>query len=94
MNHKLSLGIDLGTSNSAVALADVDGGPAEIVELTQILGPNQIGESRTLPSALYIPHPEEFSKDAFPLPWKTAGGDGAIIGTFARDHRALFQTAS
>ncbi len=89
MNHQFSLGIDLGTSNSAIAMADVDGGPAEIIELTQILGPNQIGEKPTLPSALYIPHPKEFPKDAFPLPWQTAGGDGAIIGHFARDHGAL-----
>ena len=34
MNHQFSLGIDLGTSNSAIAMADVDGGRAEIIELT------------------------------------------------------------
>jgi molecular chaperone DnaK (HSP70) len=89
MNHKFSLGIDLGTSNSAIAMADADGGPAEIVEITQILGPNQIGEKPTLPSALYIPHPEEFPKDAFPLPWESVQEDGAVVGHFARDHGAL-----
>ncbi len=89
MNYQFSLGIDLGTSNSAIAMADVDGGRPEIIELTQIVGPNQIGEKPTLPSALYIPHPEEFPKDAFPLPWQAADGDGAIIGYFARDHGAL-----
>ena len=72
MNYQFSLGIDLGTSNSAIAMADVDGGGAEIIELTQIVGPNQIGEKPTLPSALYIPHPKEFPKDAFPLSWQTA----------------------
>jgi molecular chaperone DnaK (HSP70) len=89
MDQQFSLGIDLGTSNSAIAMADVDGGPAEIIEISQILGPNQIGEKPTLPSALYIPHSKEFPKDAFPLPWKTADGDGAIIGHFARDHGSL-----
>ena len=89
MNYQFSLGIDLGTSNSAIAMANVDGGQPEIIEITQIVGPNQIGEKPTLPSALYIPHPKEFPKDAFPLPWKTADGDGAIIGHFARDHGAL-----
>ncbi len=89
MNPQFSLGIDLGTSNSAIAMADVDGGQEEIIEVTQILGPNQIGEKPTLPSALYIPHPEEFPTDAFPLPWETADGDGVIIGHFARDHGAL-----
>ena len=89
MNQQFSLGIDLGTSNSAIAITDVESGQTEIIELTQILGPNQIGEKPTLPSALYIPHPNEFPEGAFPLPWQTNDRDGAIIGHFARDHGAL-----
>jgi hypothetical protein len=88
MAPRISLGIDLGTSNSAIALSEVEGDSTEILEITQILGPNQIGEKPTLPSALYIPHPEEFSAGAFPLPWRADEG-GAIIGQFARDHGAL-----
>ena len=89
MNQRFSLGIDLGTSNSAIAITDIEIGQTEIIELTQILGPNQIGEKPTLPSALYIPHPNEFPEGAFPLPWQTNDRDGAIIGHFARDHGAL-----
>ncbi|HME26583.1 MAG TPA: hypothetical protein VKI44_35545 [Acetobacteraceae bacterium] len=63
-----SLGIDLGTSNSAIALADLETGESRIVEVTQVLGPNQYGERPTLPSALYIPHPDEFPPDSFPRP--------------------------
>ncbi len=89
MSPRFSLGIDLGTSNSAIAFSEVDSDRTEILEITQILGPNQIGEKPTLPSALYVPHPEEFSAGAFPLPWRTTEGGDAIIGQFARDHGAL-----
>jgi hypothetical protein len=86
MHPRFSLGIDLGTSNSAIALSEVDSDQTNIIEITQVLGPNQIGEKLTLPSALYIPHPDEFPEGAFPLPWHTRG---PIIGHFAREHGAL-----
>jgi hypothetical protein len=89
MTHRFSLGIDLGTSNSAVAITDLESDHTELVEITQILGPNRIGEKPILPSALYIPHPDEFPEDAFPLPWVDGAGEGAIVGVFARDHGAL-----
>ena len=88
MSARFSLGIDLGTSNSAVAVDDFESDRIAIVEITQSLGPNQIGEKPTLPSALYIPHPEEFPEGAFRLPWTKASGS-AIVGHFARDHGAL-----
>ncbi|MEZ5889594.1 MAG: Hsp70 family protein [Xanthobacteraceae bacterium] len=87
MQQRFSLGIDLGTSNSAIALSEVDSDQTTIIEITQVLGPNQIGEKPTLPSALYIPHPDEFPEGAFPLPWPS--DPRAIIGLFARDHGAL-----
>jgi Hsp70 protein len=89
MSQRFSLGIDLGTTNSAVAITDLETDRTDIVDITQILGANRIGESPTLPSALYIPHPDEFPENAFPLPWRDEAGDGAIIGHFARDHGAL-----
>src|SRR5271157_6652993 len=87
MQQRFSLGIDLGTSNSAIALSEVDSDQTNIIEITQVLGPNQIGEKPTLPSALYIPHPDEFPEGAFPLPWPSE--PRSIIGLFARDHGAL-----
>jgi Hsp70 protein len=89
MSQRFSLGIDLGTTNSAIAMTDLETDRTNIVEITQILGANRIGESPTLPSALYIPHPNEFPENAFPLPWRDEAGEGAIIGHFARDHGAL-----
>ncbi|MBV8416433.1 MAG: Hsp70 family protein [Verrucomicrobia bacterium] len=88
MSVRFSLGIDLGTTNSAVAIEDFESGRTAIVEITQLLGPNQIGEKPTLPSALYIPHPVEFPEQSLRLPWSKASVD-TIVGHFARDHGAL-----
>ena len=89
MAPRFSLGIDLGTSNSAIAFSEVESDQTEILEITQILGPNRIGEKPTLPSALYIPHPEEFPAGAFPLPWRTAEGGRSDHRPFrARSWRA------
>src|ERR1700730_8726462 len=88
MNARFSLAIDLGTSNSAIAIADLESGEIRIIEIAQTLGPNQIGEIPTLPSAIYIPHSEEFPESSFPLPWNDAG-ERAIIGQFARERGAL-----
>ena len=89
MTKRFSLGIDLGTTNCAIALTDLEADQTEVLEVTQILGPNRIGERRTLPSALYIPHHAEFPENSFRLPWENETGDGRIIGHFAREHGAL-----
>ena len=88
MNARFSLGIDLGTSNSAIAVADLESGETRIIKIAQVLGPNQLGEMPTLPSAIYIPHHEEFPEGSFPLPWNDAG-ERVIVGQFARDRGAL-----
>jgi molecular chaperone DnaK (HSP70) len=89
MARSFSLGIDLGTTNSAAALAEVDGDDMRVVDITQITAPNRVDEKPTLPSALYIPHPDEFPAEALAVPWATDGESGAVIGRFARDHGAL-----
>jgi molecular chaperone DnaK (HSP70) len=88
MSTRFSLGIDLGTSNSAVAVNDFQDDRTGIVEVTQVLRPNQIGEKATLPSALYVPHSDEFPVEALRLPW-SKDTETAIVGHFARDHGAL-----
>jgi hypothetical protein len=88
MSARFSLAIDLGTSNSAIAIGDLESGETRIIEIAQTLGPNQIGEMPTLPSAVYIPHSQEFPQSSFPLPWNDAG-ERAIIGQFARERGAL-----
>ncbi len=88
MSARFSLGIDLGTSNSAVAVDNFETEQTAIVDVTQILRPNQVGEKTTLPSALYIPHPDEFPAEALKLPWSEPPAK-VVIGHFARDHGAL-----
>ena len=88
MKARLSLGIDLGTSNCAMALTDLETDRTEVLPIPQILAANQFGEKPTLASATYLPHPEEFPPGSFRLPW-SAGEESGIIGQFARDHGAL-----
>ena len=88
MKVRFSLGIDLGTSNCAMALTDLETDRTEVLPIPQILAANQLGEKLTLASALYLPHPEEFRLGAFPLPWNV-GEEPGIVGQFARDHGAL-----
>jgi molecular chaperone DnaK (HSP70) len=89
MSNAFILGIDLGTTNSAIAVTDLETDRTDLVGIAQIVGPNQIGERPTLPSALYIPHPDEFPPRALRQPWQTGEDDGAIVGSFARDHGTL-----
>jgi molecular chaperone DnaK (HSP70) len=88
MKARFSLGIDLGTSNCAMALTDLETDRTEVLPITQILAANQLGEKLTQASALYLPHPEEFQPGSFPLPWNVIG-EPEVIGQFARDHGAL-----
>ena len=88
MKARLSLGIDLGTSNCAMALTDLETDRTEVLPVPQLVAANQLGEKQTLASATYMPHQEEFPPGSFRLPW-SAGEEPGIIGQFARDHGAL-----
>jgi molecular chaperone DnaK (HSP70) len=88
MQARFTLGIDLGTSNCAMALIDLETDRTEDLPITQILAANQLGARPTLASALYLPHPEEFRAGSFPLPWNDSG-ERDIVGQFARYHGAL-----
>lgn len=90
MSIQFSLGIDLGTSNSAMAVSDFATDQFGIIEISQLFGPNRIGELPVLPSALYVPHPDEFPAEAVRLPWVGPDDDEpGITGQFAREHGAM-----
>ena len=80
-------GIDLGTSNCAIARA-TDTGLPETLPITQAINASGIGEQQLLPSSLYIPAGGEFPEGAPQLPWQE-GETHAVLGTFARDRGAL-----
>jgi molecular chaperone DnaK (HSP70) len=85
------VGIDLGTTNIAVAFVDlrakVKGGvKLHSFPITQLVGPGQVGEQPLLPSFLYLPGPHDLPAGATALPWDQAAID--VVGRFARDHGA------
>ncbi|HVU33870.1 MAG TPA: Hsp70 family protein [Opitutaceae bacterium] len=79
------IGIDLGTSNCAVASADVQQGAAAAVTdfaVPQLQRPGQVAAQPLLPSCVYLPADHELPAGAATLPW----GDtpNQIVGEFAR----------
>ncbi len=81
------LGIDLGTSNCALAHIHGEAGP-EIVPLTQVVSGNGIGEKPLFPSAVYLPSEGEFPGGVPALPWHSDPRSW-VLGTFARDRGTL-----
>jgi molecular chaperone DnaK (HSP70) len=64
------IGIDLGTTNSALAFVDTtleDG--VKSFGVPQLVNPNEVIRQNLLPSALYIPGENEFIEGACALPW-------------------------
>jgi molecular chaperone DnaK (HSP70) len=86
----LVVGVDLGTSNSALAFRRPGATTTEALAVAQLEGPGRIGSHKTLPSALYIPHAGELTPADARLPWQdeaSASADG-VIGVFARERGA------
>ncbi|RIK73835.1 MAG: molecular chaperone DnaK, partial [Planctomycetota bacterium] len=80
------VGIDLGTTNSAVAYADVHESPRRIriLPLPQVVAPFQVEALETLPSFHYQASPAEAADGALRLPW-SAPHPTYAVGAFARD---------
>ncbi|HTJ84117.1 MAG TPA: Hsp70 family protein, partial [Polyangiaceae bacterium] len=68
MTARNIVGIDLGTTHSALALASTreDGAAPKPLEILQLVGPRAVETRTLLPSFLYFGHE---SDGAFPLPW-------------------------
>jgi molecular chaperone DnaK (HSP70) len=79
------LGIDLGTTNSALASASEDS-PAKAQLITQVVGPGEVAERPTLPSFLLLPTDQEVTSAQLQLPW--SGPMRYAVGTFARERGA------
>ncbi len=66
------VGIDLGTSNCAVASAALAEGAAAVVTdfpIPQVRRPGEVAALPLLPSCLYLPGPHELAAGAATLPW-------------------------
>jgi hypothetical protein len=82
------IGIDLGTTNSAVAYIDTrkypTGGPdsVQVFRLPQLVGEGEITNRQGLPSFLYLASGPELPPGSLDLPW--ARGRDLAVGEFAR----------
>ncbi|MGD0415982.1 MAG: Hsp70 family protein [Terriglobales bacterium] len=94
MAAKYIVGIDLGTTNSALARCDAtaSGSAAEeesrieIRGIPQLVNPNEVAERTLLPSFLYIPGEFDFPKGSLALPWEPE--PKLVIGELARKRGA------
>jgi hypothetical protein len=90
MEKRYALGIDLGTSNSALALASVGYGEApEVLPVPQFFSFQAVGESNLLPSVIYLPLENEIRSAQGQLPWEGEEPQSGVLGQFAREHGAL-----
>lgn len=84
------VGMDLGTTNSAVCYVDTEESPRRIhvFRIPQIVSPGHVESLEVLPSFHYEAAESEFPRDAFRLPFVSEPRPYAV-GLFARDHGAL-----
>ncbi len=80
------VGIDLGTTNSALAYVDLGAGatgpdPVHVMPVPQLVAPGEVADRRLLPSSAYVPGAHELAPGARRLPW---GEPPVIVGELAR----------
>jgi len=87
---KYIVGIDLGTTNSALAFCDATAAEEEsrieVRGIPQLVNPNEVAERTLLPSFLYIPGEFDFPKGSLALPWEPE--PKLLIGELARKRGA------
>jgi molecular chaperone DnaK (HSP70) len=84
MNDYL-IGIDLGTSNCAVAYIEPQRAAEAVVldfPIVQAVRTADVRPLDLLPSAIYFPHPDELVPESYALPWDPAPAQ--IVGELAR----------
>ena len=92
-DQRFVIGIDLGTTNCAVAYVDLEDEKStdtgiRIFEIPQLTGPGQVNHLPLLPSFLYIPGEYDVAEDAIVRLW-AADQEENVVGAFARDQGAL-----
>ncbi len=92
MDKRYLVGIDLGTTNSAVAyidLGDYAPGSLDIKQffIPQLVDTGRVADKAVLPSFLYLPGDFEQKGKSLALPWNHEMD--YAVGIYARDHGAL-----
>ncbi len=91
-SHRYIVGIDLGTTNSALAYVDLSrkdphGRQIQFFDIPQLTGPGELGKLPVLPSFMYLPGPYELPPESTALPWDPKRT--YAVGEFAREQGAL-----
>jgi hypothetical protein len=81
------IGIDLGTSNCALARAGLDSELLEVLPIPQCVRPGGLDALPTLASAAFLPLPDEFGEGDFGLAWREKSD--FVVGAFARERGPL-----
>jgi hypothetical protein len=83
------VGIDLGTTNSALAYAEIQVdadqfAPAnvQLLPVPQLVNPGEVREEKLLPSFLYLPGASDFPAGTLALPWDQERG--FVVGQLAQ----------
>ncbi|WP_230026170.1 Hsp70 family protein [Massilia sp. Bi118] len=89
---RYAIGIDLGTTHSALSYVDLqasDGEKADqgVLPIPQLSGPGTVEALPLLPSFMYLPHPDELAQGELALPW-TDGQAAPVVGEMARSRGA------
>lgn len=90
MDPRYIVGIDLGTTNSALAHCEAavaeEDGRIGVQGIPQLVNPNEVAERTLLPSFLYVPGELDFPKGSLALPWERE--PRFVIGELARKRGA------
>jgi Hsp70 protein len=93
LSSRYVIGIDLGTTNSALCYAEVraDADPfapanVQILGIPQIVNPGEVREENLLPSFLYLPGASDFPEGTVALPWDAQ--PGFVTGRLAQKRGA------
>jgi molecular chaperone DnaK (HSP70) len=85
------IGIDLGTTHSALSFIDIGASDGEVtvhrvLPVPQLSAPGTVEEQPLLPSFLYLPHADEFPPGELTLPWQNESS--GVVGELARSRGA------
>jgi molecular chaperone DnaK (HSP70) len=90
---RLVVGIDLGTTNTALAWVDRQSGrlarAVRQFDVPQLTDAGVVQPGRTLPSSVYVRGPHELAAAQVALPWDPEGTSPVVVGALARVRGAL-----
>ncbi len=91
---RYAIGIDLGTTHSALSYVDLQASDGEktrqaVLPIPQVTAPGTVEELPLLPSFLYLPHADELAPGDTSLPWAASAAEQtSVAGEMARSRGA------